>query len=86
VRCRGHAKVDAEDLGQAFFAPFLAKNYLEGLSAERGRFRAFLPAALKNFLRKEGKHAQQLKRGPQRSKLVIGLGDGGYEISGGSDE
>ena len=45
VRRRGHSKEDAEDLTQAFFARFLAKNYLEGLSAERGRFRAFLLGA-----------------------------------------
>ena len=42
-------KEDAEDSVQAFFARFLAKNYLEGLSEERGRFRAFLLAALKIF-------------------------------------
>jgi len=50
VRRRGHAKADAEDLVQAFFARFLGKNYLSGLSAERGRFRAFLLASLKHFL------------------------------------
>jgi RNA polymerase sigma-70 factor (ECF subfamily) len=54
VRRRGHSKQDAEDLTQAFFARFLAKNYLEGLSAERGRFRAFLLASLKHFLANDG--------------------------------
>jgi RNA polymerase sigma factor (sigma-70 family) len=63
VRRRGHAKADAEDLVQAFFARFLAKNYLAGLSEERGRFRAFLLAALKNFLINEWKHANRQKRG-----------------------
>ncbi|MEY4385770.1 MAG: hypothetical protein RLY20_1053 [Verrucomicrobiota bacterium] len=63
VRRRGHAKEDAEDLVQAFFARFLAKNYLAGLSAERGRFRAFLLASLKNFLANEWKKSQRLKRG-----------------------
>ncbi len=63
VRRRGRAKEDAEDLVQAFFARFLARNYLEGLSAERGRFRAFLLAALKNFLANEWKKSQRLKRG-----------------------
>lgn len=63
VRRRGHTKEDAEDLVQAFFARFLAKNYLEGLSAERGRFRAFLLAALKHFLANEWKKSQRLKRG-----------------------
>lgn len=63
VRRRGHAKADAEDLVQAFFARFLSKNYLAGLSAERGRFRAFLLASLKNFLANEWKKSQRLKRG-----------------------
>lgn len=63
VRRRGHSKEDAEDLTQAFFARFLAKNYLEGLSAERGRFRAFLLAALKHFLINEWRKSQRLKRG-----------------------
>jgi RNA polymerase sigma factor (sigma-70 family) len=63
VRRRGHAKEDAEDLVQAFFARFLAKNYLEGLSAERGRFRAFLLASLKHFLANEWDKSQRQKRG-----------------------
>ena len=62
-RRRRHTKEDAEDLVQAFFARFLAKNYLAGLSAERGRFRAFLLASLKNFLTNEWKKSQRLKRG-----------------------
>ena len=63
VRRRGHTKEDAEDLTQAFFARFLAKNYLQGLSAERGRFRAFLLAALKHFLANEWKKSRRQKRG-----------------------
>ncbi len=63
VRRRGYTKADAEDLVQAFFARFLAKNYLAGLSEERGRFRAFLLAALKNFLINEWKHANCQKHG-----------------------
>jgi RNA polymerase sigma-70 factor (ECF subfamily) len=63
VRRRGHNKEDAEDSVQEFFARFLAKNYLAGLSAERGRFRAFLLASLKHFLINEWKKSQCLKRG-----------------------
>ena len=63
VRRRGHTKEDAEDSVQAFFARFLAKNYLEGLSAERGRFRAFLLASLKHFLINDWKKSQCQKRG-----------------------
>ena len=63
VRRRGLPKEDAEDLTQAFFARFLEKNYLEGLSAERGRFRAFLLASLKHFLANEWDKSQRQKRG-----------------------
>jgi RNA polymerase sigma-70 factor (ECF subfamily) len=71
VRRRGHTKEDAEDSVQAFFARFLAKNYLEGLSAERGRFRAFLLASLKHFLINEWKKSQRLKRGGGEANLSL---------------
>jgi RNA polymerase sigma factor (sigma-70 family) len=63
VRGRGYIKEDAEDLTQAFFARFLEKNYLEGLKAERGKFRAFLLASLKHFLANEWDKANRQKRG-----------------------
>jgi RNA polymerase sigma factor (sigma-70 family) len=63
VRRRGHTREDAEDLVQAFFARFLEKNYLEGLRAERGKFRAFLLASLKHFLANEWDKSQRQKRG-----------------------
>lgn len=63
VRRRGYTKEDAEDLTQAFFARFLEKNYLAGLSAERGRFRAFLLASLKHFLINEWDKTRRQKRG-----------------------
>ena len=63
VRRRGYSKEDAEDLTQTFFGRFLAKNYLEGLSAECGRFRAFLLASLKHFLANEWDKSQCQKRG-----------------------
>jgi RNA polymerase sigma-70 factor (ECF subfamily) len=63
VRRRGHSKEDAEDLTQAFFARFLEKNYLADLDSKRGRFRAFLLAALKHFLANEWDRSQRQKRG-----------------------
>ncbi len=71
VRRRGHTKEDAEDSVQAFFARFLAKNYLASLSAERGRFRAFLLASLKHFLINEWKKSQRLKRGGGEKLLSL---------------
>lgn len=63
VRRRGHSREDAEDLTQAFFARFLEKNYLAALDTEKGRFRAFLLAALKHFLANEWHKSQTQKRG-----------------------
>jgi RNA polymerase sigma-70 factor (ECF subfamily) len=63
VRRRVHSKEDAEDLTQAFFARFLERNYLEGLSSERGKFRAFLLSCLKHFLANEWDKATRQKRG-----------------------
>ena len=71
VRRRGHSKEDAEDLTQAFFAKFLEKNYLDGLSAERGRFRAFLLASLKHFLANEWDKSQRQKRGGGATHLSL---------------
>ena len=71
VRRRGHTKEDAEDLVQTFFARFLEKNYLAGLNAERGRFRAFLLTSLKHFLINEWKKSQRLKRGGGEKLLSL---------------
>ena len=63
VRRQGYSQPDAEDLTQAFFTKFLAKNYLAGLNSNQGRFRAFLLAALKHFLANEWDRASRQKRG-----------------------
>jgi len=71
VRRQGRTKEDAEDLVQAFFARFLERNYLEGLAAERGRFRAFLLASLKHFLANEWDRASRQKRGGNIEHLSL---------------
>jgi RNA polymerase sigma-70 factor (ECF subfamily) len=71
VRRRGYNREDAEDSVQAFFARFLEKNYLAGLSAERGRFRAFLLASLKHFLINEWKKSRRQKRGGGETLLSL---------------
>lgn len=71
VRRRGHAKADAEDLTQAFFARLLEKNFLTNLDSERGKFRAFLLAALKHFLANEWDKAQAQKRGGGAAHLSL---------------
>lgn len=71
VRRRGHAKADAEDLTQAFFTKLLAKNFLAGVGSEKGKFRAFLLAALKHFLANEWDKAQAQKRGGGAAHLSL---------------
>lgn len=63
VRRHGFSKEDAEDLTQAFFAKLLERRDIAGLRRENGRFRAFLLAALKNFMANERDRAGRLKRG-----------------------
>ena len=63
VRRQGHARADAQDLTQEFFARLLEKNYLAGVNCNQGRFRAFLLAALKHFLANEWDRARRQKRG-----------------------
>lgn len=87
VRRRGHSKEDAEDLTQAFFARFLEKNYLDGLSAERGRFRAFLLASLKHFLANEWDKSHRQKRGGNKTHLSLDwqTADTQFQVAGAGD-
>jgi RNA polymerase sigma-70 factor (ECF subfamily) len=71
VRRRGYAKADAEDLTQAFFAKLLEKNFLAALAGERGKFRAWLLAALKHFLANEWDRARAQKRGGGETHLSL---------------
>jgi RNA polymerase sigma-70 factor (ECF subfamily) len=71
VRRQGHSRENAEDLTQEFFARFLEKNYLAGLSSDQGRFRAFLLASLKHFLANEWDRANRQKRGGGATVLSL---------------
>ena len=63
VRRQGFSKEDAEDLTQSFIVKLLERQDFAGLKQENERFRAFLLAALKNFLSNERDRAGCLKRG-----------------------
>src|SRR5438105_14244918 len=63
VRRQGFNPEDAQDLTQEFFAKFLSKNHLAELAPNRGRFRSFLLACLKNFLANEWDKSRAAKRG-----------------------
>ena len=63
IRRRGYGHEEAQDLTQSFIARILEKNVLRQFQRERGRFRSFLLASLKNFLTNEWDASQAQKRG-----------------------
>ena len=71
VRHRGYAVHDAEDLTQGFFARLLESDSLAGLSREKGKFRAFLLAALNHFMADEWDRASAQKRGGGQPLLSL---------------
>lgn len=54
---------DAKDLTQSFFIHLFEGDLFARADAERGNFRKFLLAALRNFLANEARDARALKRG-----------------------
>jgi RNA polymerase sigma-70 factor (ECF subfamily) len=87
VRRNGRTHEDAEDLTQGFFARFLSRNYLAGVSSERGRFRAFLLASLKHYLANEWDRARRQKRGGPIPALSLDweAADSRYQIQPADD-
>ena len=63
IRARGHQTDEAQDLTQEFFRVVIEKGYFDQADQDRGRFRAFLKTAIKNFLANEWKKSKRQKRG-----------------------
>jgi RNA polymerase sigma-70 factor (ECF subfamily) len=63
IRRRGMGVEDAQDLTQEFFSRMLQRDFLRNVAKEKGRFRTFLLASLKNFLTSEWRRGQSAKRG-----------------------
>jgi RNA polymerase sigma factor (sigma-70 family) len=63
IRFRGHSAHDAQDLTQAFFAHLLEHQALNTIDRDKGKFRSFLLASLKNFLANEYDKDNAQKRG-----------------------
>src|SRR5688572_10466945 len=73
LRRQGHGPGEAEDLVQGFFARLLEKDSLAAVDRARGKFRAFLLAAIKNYVLNEHDKAQAAKRGGDRVVALDGL-------------
>jgi RNA polymerase sigma factor (sigma-70 family) len=63
VRRRGYDVHEAQDLTQEFLARLIQRRSLNLVVPEKGRFRSFLLASLKNFLVNEWTRSQRQKRG-----------------------
>ena len=63
LRRKGYAAHDAADLTQGFFAMLLERNDVAAVRREKGKFRAYLIAALKHYLANERDRRRALKRG-----------------------
>ena len=71
LRRRGYDTHQAEDTIQAFFTRLLEKNGLHRANQNRGKFRSFLLASLKNLLADEWDRGQAKKRGGQSKILSL---------------
>ena len=84
VRRRSADPEEAEDLTQAFFARLLEKEDVRQADPARGRFRAFLLAALQHFLANERERVRARKRGEGRAPASLDAGSSaGLEPAGG---
>jgi RNA polymerase sigma-70 factor (ECF subfamily) len=75
LRRRGIQPASAEDLVQGFFVHLLAGNRLQSASQDRGRFRSFLLASLRNFMSNDWRAANAEKRGGQVATVSVDFGD-----------
>ena len=71
VRSRGYTVHDAQDLTQSFFAYLIEHKIYARADRQKGRFRSFLLASLKNFLAHASDRERTLKRGGGRSFLPL---------------
>lgn len=63
VRKRSRDGHEAQDRTQGFFVRLLEQDFLDDVVPERGRFRAFLLAAIKHFIANEIDRERAIKRG-----------------------
>ena len=74
VRSRGYGMHDAQDLTQGFFAYLIEHQIHARVDRQKGKFRSFLLASLKNFLADAADRERTLKRGGGQSFLPLDEG------------
>ena len=71
VRSRGYTVHDGQDLTQSFFAYLLEHKVYARADRQKGRFRSFLLASVKNFLADAADRERTLKRGGAQNFLPL---------------
>jgi len=71
VRSRGYSVHDAQDLTQSFFVYLIERKIYARVDRQKGRFRSFLLASLKNFLADAFDRDRTLKRGGGQNFLPL---------------
>lgn len=82
IRHQGSDPEEARDLTQGYFVELLEKDLLGDVDPDKGRFRSFLLASLRNYLSHRRDHARALKRGggAVTMSLDAAAGERGYEL------
>lgn len=70
-RREGRTAEESEDLTQSFFAQVILNGQLARVHPDKGRFRSFLLASARNFLRNGWNHDHRLKRGGGAETISI---------------
>ena len=73
LRRSGRTPHDAQDLVQGYLARLLERNDLATVNPEKGRFRSYLLAGLRNYLVSEVRQAGTIKRGGQVETISLDL-------------
>jgi len=71
IRRWGYPSEEAKDLSQGFFSDLLERDFLRGVSREKGRFRTFLLTVLKRYLINESERKRAQKRGGGKAVLSL---------------
>lgn len=79
LRRRGYGNEEAKDLTQSFFVTWIEKDLPRCADPARGRFRALLLTALKNFVKNEERYKHAKRRHP--SKGIVSI----HELASGED-
>jgi len=71
IRRWGYASEESKDLSQGFFSELLERDFLRGVSPDKGRFRTFLLTVLKRYLINESERKRAQKRGGGKAVLSL---------------